>query len=70
VTPTPEELRAYLDSHNLTSRLVGEALAVSDRTVRYWCNADHPNNIPFSAWIAIRLMAEHPDIFSDMSGPA
>ena len=56
--PTPTQLRAYLDKHELTSNEVGSLLSVSGRVVRYWCREDAEQNISYTAWFTLRSKVE------------
>ena len=55
--PTPEELRAWMDSKHLSSNDVADALHMkSGRTVRTWTATHDAVQIPFPSWYTLRHM--------------
>lgn len=57
--PTGDEFRAYLDTHNYTSREVADLLLLPDkqgRSVRQW--ATGRKTMPYAAWFTLRSLIE------------
>lgn len=46
--PTPDEIREFLKSHDLSGSEAGEIVGVDPRTIRRWTGGDRA--IPYAAW--------------------
>lgn len=48
--PKPGELRAFMDQHGLSSRVVGQLLQTNPRQVRRWTSPHDPTEMSYTAW--------------------
>lgn len=54
-TPTPDEIRAVMQRHELTGSAVSKIVGVSSRHVRHWTSHTSPKPMPYAAWRLLLL---------------
>lgn len=58
--PTSQEIRAFLQQHDLTSEETADILRISSSAVRKWMRGDRP--MPYTIWYTLTSKAEARDL--------